>query len=78
MVWPCGENDRIPKRVYVGECTGSNSMGILWKRWIDTMKDCLKKIDSDIRQERRMVHNRCGWGRFVRGNVWYVAQGMNP
>ena len=32
------ENDRIAKRVYVGECTGIRSVGRLWKRWIDTLK----------------------------------------
>ena len=33
------KRDRIPKRVYVGECVGSNSVGRLRKRWIDTVKD---------------------------------------
>ena len=37
------ERDRITKRVYVGECAGSCSMGRPWKRWIDTMKECLRK-----------------------------------
>ena len=36
-------NDRIAKRVYVGECVGSCSLGQLWKSWIDTMKDSFKK-----------------------------------
>ena len=35
------ENDRIAKRVYVGECAGSHSVHRLWKRSIDIMKDCL-------------------------------------
>ena len=43
MVQPCGENGRIVKRVYVGMCAGSCSMGRPQKRWIDTMKECLKK-----------------------------------
>ena len=45
MVRPCGEmeNDRIAKRVYVGECAGNRSVGRPWKRWTDTVKDCLKK-----------------------------------
>ena len=34
------ENDIIAKRIYVGECAGSHSMGMQWKRWIDNMKDC--------------------------------------
>ena len=37
------ENHRIAKRVYVGECAGSCSVGRPWKRWIGTMKDYLKK-----------------------------------
>ena len=37
------ERDRIGKRVYVGECAGSGSVGRAFKRWIDTMKECLRK-----------------------------------
>ena len=32
-------------RLYSGECAGSRSVGRLWKRWIDIMKDCVKKRD---------------------------------
>ena len=43
MVQPCGENRKlllkIAKRVYVGECAGSRSVGRPRKRWIDTMKE---------------------------------------
>ena len=46
---------RIAKRVYVGECAGRLSVGRLRKRWIDTVKDYLRKRSSDIRQARRMV-----------------------
>ena len=35
--------DRIAKRVYVGECAGIHSAGRSGKRWIDTVKDCLRK-----------------------------------
>ena len=52
------ENDRIAKRVYVGECSGSRSMGNPWKRWIDTVKDCYKKGGLYVRQIRKMVHDR--------------------
>ena len=34
------ENDRIANRFYVGEYAGSHSVGMLRKRWIDTVKDC--------------------------------------
>ena len=37
------ENDKIAKKVYVGECASSHSVGRLRKRWIDTVKDCLNK-----------------------------------
>ena len=72
------ESDRIVKRVYVGECAGSHSVGRPWKRWIDTMKDCLKNGGLDVGQLRRMVQDRCEWWEFVRGNAWGIAWGMNP
>ena len=49
------ERDRIAKRVYVGECAGSHSVGRAWKRWIDTVKECLRKRGLDVRQARRMM-----------------------
>ena len=52
------ENDGIAKRVYVGECAGIHSVGRLWKRWIDTVKVCLRKGGLGIRQARRMVYER--------------------
>ena len=42
------ENDRIGKRVYAGECAGSRSVGRPRKRWIDNVKDCLKKRGLDV------------------------------
>ena len=51
------ENDRIAKRVYVGECAVSPSVGRLRNRWIDTVKDCLKKRGLDVRQARRIMHD---------------------
>ena len=49
------ENDRTAKRVYVGEFAGSLSVGRSRKRWIDTMKYCLRKRGLDVRHARRMV-----------------------
>ena len=72
------EIDQISKRVYVGECVGSRSMGRPWNRWIDTMKECLKKRGLDIREVRRMVQDRSKWQGFVRGSAWGIAEGMNP
>ena len=37
------EHDRIAKRFYVWECSGSRSEGMARKRRIDTVKDCLKR-----------------------------------
>ena len=63
------ENDRIAKRVYVGEFAGSRSVGRPRKRWTRTVKDCLKKRGLGVRQARRMVHYRSLWRGFVRGNA---------
>ena len=63
------ERDRITKRVYIGECAGSYSVGRPWKRWTDTVKECIKKRSLDIRQARRMVQDRSEWRGFVRGNT---------
>ena len=46
------------RRFYVGECAGSHSVGMLRKRYIDTMKDCLRKRGLDVRQTRRMVKDQ--------------------
>ena len=43
------ENDRIVKRIYVGDCAGSYLVGRPRKRWIDTMKDYLKNRGLDVR-----------------------------
>ena len=67
------EKDRIAKRVYVGECAGSRSAGRPRKRWIDTLTNCLRKRCLDVRQARRMVHNRSNWWGF-KGE----CMGMNP
>ena len=49
------ERDRIAKIVYIGECAGSRSVSMPGKRWIDTVKECLRKRGVDVRQARRMV-----------------------
>ena len=63
------ENDRIVKRVYVGKCAGSHSVGRQYKKWIDTVKVCLKKRGLDVKQARRMVKDKNEWWGFVRGNT---------
>ena len=72
------EKGRIAKRIFVGECAGIRSVGMPRKRWIDTMKECLKKRGLDVRQARRMVQDRSEWWGFVMGNAWGVTRGMNP
>ena len=63
------ENDKIAKRIYVGECASSRSVGRSRKRWIDTVNDRLRKRGLDVRQGRRMVQDRSEWQGFVRGNT---------
>ena len=43
------DNNRIAKRVYVEEYAGSRSVGSPRKRWIDTVKNYLKKRGLDVR-----------------------------
>ena len=67
------ERDRIAKRVYVGECGGSCSVGRPRKRWIDTLKDCLRKRGLNFSQATRMVKDRSErWG-LVRENALGIA-----
>ena len=64
-------------REYVGECAGNRSVGGPWKRWIDTVKECLIKRGLDVRQARRIVQDKSEWQGFVRGSAWGIAWGMN-
>ena len=45
------------------------SLGRSRKRWIDTVKECLKKRGLDVREPRRIVEDRCVWRGFVKGNI---------
>ena len=51
----------IAKRVSVEEWAGSHSVVTLCKRWIDIVKDCLRKRGFDVKQARRMVQDRSKW-----------------
>ena len=55
------KRDRIAKGVYVGECAGSHPVGRPQKRWIDTVKECLRKRGLDVRQARRMIQDKSEW-----------------
>ena len=70
------ENNRIAKRVYVGKCAGSYSVGRPQERWINTVKECLKKRGWDVKEPRRIVCDRSVWQGFVRGNAWGIAWWM--
>ena len=55
------DNDRITKRVYVGECAGNRSVGRPREKWIDTVKDCLHKevwMSGKQREWRMIVYGR--------------------
>ena len=71
-----GHVESITKRVYVGKRAGTLSAGRPRKTWTDTTKDCLKKISLDVREARRMVHDRSVWWGFGRGNVWVLPEGL--
>ena len=45
----------IAKRVKVGECMGSNIEGQQWKRWINSVNECVKKSRFECLASRRMV-----------------------
>ena len=64
-------------REYVRESAGICLVVRPRKRWIDTVKDCLKKRGLDVRQARRMVHNRSE-RRSLREIAWGTTRGMNP
>ena len=72
------ERGMITKRTYVEEFAGSRSVGKKRKRWLDTVKECLKKRGLDVRQAMRIVQDRNEWRGFERGNARGIAQGMNP
>ena len=69
------ENDRFAKNCYVGV---SYSVGIPWKRWIDTVKECLKRRGLDVRQARRMVKDRSKMRGFAREECMGHTRLMNP
>ena len=71
------ENDRFAKRVYLGVYAGSHSAGRNRKRWIDTVKECLRKRGLDIGQAKRKVQDKNEWLGFVEENAWDIARGMN-
>ena len=48
----------FPRESYVGECAGSRLLGRPRKRWINTVKECLKKRGLGVRQARRIVQDR--------------------
>ena len=43
----------------------SHLVGQLWKMWIDSMNDCLKKRGLTVGHTRRMMYNRNEWQEFI-------------
>ena len=72
------ERDRIAKRIYVGDRAGSRSVGRPWKRWADTVKECLRKRGLVVRQTKRMVQYRSEWRGVCEGECMGHRRGMNP
>ena len=73
------ENDKIAKTVCVGKCAGSHSLGRTRMKWIDTVKDCLRKRGLDVRKARRMVHDRSDWRGVCEGEcVGWCRPGDEP
>ena len=73
----CGLDERIDKsvlrsfgHVYVGEWAGSRRVSRPRKRWIDTVKECLRK---EVWKSGMLGE----WSR-IGGNARGLAQGMNP
>ena len=64
------ERDKIAKKVFIGVCAGTRSVGRPRKRWIDNMKECLRKRGLGVRQARRMV-------RVCEGVCMGCSPGMN-
>ena len=52
------ENDRIAKRVYVGDYVGNGLVGRTRKRWTDSVNGCSKKRVLNFGQARRIVNDR--------------------
>ena len=72
-----GYVEKIAKTVCRRVCC-SCSVGRLRKRWIDTVKKCLKEKRFGCQASKKMVQDRSEWKGFVRGYAWGIAQGMNP
>ena len=48
-------------------CVDIRFIGQLWKRWIDSVNDCLKKRSLNVSQARRIVYDKNEWKEFLRG-----------
>ena len=44
----------------------------------DTVKDCLRKRGLNVRQARRIMHDRSEWWRFVRGEYMVHSRVDEP
>ena len=39
----------IVKRIYAGKCMGSSPVGLMRRRWIDELNNCLRSSSLDVR-----------------------------
>ena len=69
-MWRGSRGIGSPLEYNVGECAVSRSVGKLWKRWINIVKECLKKRGLEVRHARRTVQDRREWRGFAKGNAW--------
>src|SRR5678816_1591708 len=53
-------DSRLVKRMYNGECVGNRPAGRP-KKWIESVKECLKERNESLAEARIKVHNRNEW-----------------
>ena len=53
--------------MYSGECAGNRPAGRRKKKWIESVKECLKERNASLAEARRKVHNMIEWLGFVKG-----------
>src|SRR5678815_2021302 len=58
------EDSRLVKRMYSDECAGNRPAGKPKKKWIESVKECLKERNVSLADATRKVHNRSEWVGF--------------
>src|SRR5678816_4581044 len=78
VMWKRMDDSRLVRRMYSGECAGNRPAGRPKEKWIESVKECLKKKNVSLAEAIRKVHNKNEWRDFVSVMVVRFAQGMNP